>query len=106
MAQPIRASTSRISASSGPAPVSRSTSSTTSGTWNVDISPQLRCCPYGRSAAKIAIGTRIAGPYGTAESTTVPITAPTTVPMPRCRARAKTEPKSGFSTRATVSIVQ
>ncbi len=35
-----------------------------------------------------------------------PSTAPTTVPRPRCSARANTEPKSGRSTIATVSITQ
>ena len=37
---------------------------------------------------------------------TAPSTAPTTVPIPRCSARANTEPKSGRSTIATVSTTQ
>ena len=106
IAQPSSVSTSRSSASRQPMGVSRSISTTIIGVRNVATRPKLRRRPYGSPAASTAIGNSSHGPNGTAARMTAPSTAPAIVPMPRCTARANTEPLSGFTTMATVSTTQ
>ena len=67
-------------------------SSTTSGVRKTAWSPKLRAFAYGSSAASTPNGSSSHGPYGTSMRITAPSTAPMTVPMPRCSARANTEP--------------
>ena len=67
-------------------------SSTTSGVRNVATRPKFRALAYGSSAASTPNGSSSHGPYGTIARITAPSTAPTTVPMARCSARANTEP--------------
>ena len=81
-------------------------SSTTSGVRNVATSPKLRARANGTSAASTPNGSSSHGPYGTITRIAAPSTAPTTVPMARCTARANTEPKSGLRMIPTVSTSQ
>jgi hypothetical protein len=67
-------------------------SSTTSGVRNVATRPKFRARAYGSSAANTPKGTSSHGPNGTIARIAAPSTAPTTVPMARCTARANTEP--------------